>query len=142
MPLKETNWDDDIFTRHYLDKIYTTKRFIPKMNITEGFTRGHHLKMKKYINHISSYEPYLSELKRYIFTFKSSLLVAAKQKLSKHHYSEHNGEITFVSIHVRLTDYHTVLEEQNLPTISKKYFRRAMKHFTQKYKVRIWKHIF
>ena len=121
LPLKETNWDDDIFTRHYIDKIYPDGNFTPKMNITKGFTQGHHLRTKDYINHISSYEPYLPELKKYIFTFKRSLLMAAKERLIKHKYSEENGHSPFVSIHVRLTDYYTVLNEQNLPIISDKY---------------------
>ena len=135
MPLKETNWDDAIFTRQYIDKIYPDGKFIPKMNITNGFTKGHHIRIKDYINHISSYEPYLLELKTYIFTFKRSLLVAAKERLFKHKYSEENGHLPFVSIHVRLTDYYTVLKEQDLPIISDKYFSRSMKYFAQKYKV-------
>ena len=138
MPLKETNWDDDIFTKHNIDKIYRNTTFIPKMKITE-LTKGHHLQFKKYINHITSYMPYLSELKRYLFKIKPSLMEAAKDRLNQHGYKDHkqpDTTSTFVSIHVRLTDYHTVLEEDNLPGISKMYFTRAMKYFSQRYKVR------
>ena len=133
MPLKETNWDDAIFTKYYIGKIYKNTTFIPKMKITE-LTKGHHLQFKKYINHITSYIPYLSELKRYLFKIKPSLMEGAKDRLNKHGYNKKIS--TFVSIHVRLTDYHTVLEEDNLPGISKMYFTRAMKYFSQKYRVR------
>ena len=133
MPLKETNWDDAIFTKYYIEKIYKNTTFIPKMKITE-LTKGHHLQFKKYINHITSYIPYLSELKRYLFKIKPSLMEGAKDRLNKHGYNKKIS--TFVSIHVRLTDYHTVLEEENLPGISKMYFTRAMKYFSQKYRVR------
>ena len=41
--------------------------------------------------------------------------------------------VDFVSIHVRLTDYHTVLDD--LPGISKNYFTRSMTYFSEKYEV-------
>ena len=132
MPLKETNWDDAIFTKYYIDKIYTNETFIPRMKVTE-VTKGYHLQFKKYINHISSFYPYLSELKRYLFKIKPSLLEGAKARLDKYGYDSKSS--TFVSIHVRLTDYYTVLKETNSPGVSKMYFTKAMKYFSQKYKV-------
>ena len=129
MPLKETNWDDDLFGP-YISKIYSKTTFIPKMNITR-YTKGHYLRMKKYINHITSYEPYLPELKKYVFNFKSSLLLAAKERLDTYGFKK--NDTTFVSIHVRLTDYHTVLDD--LPGISKNYFTRSMTYFSEKYEV-------
>ena len=133
MPLKETNWDDAIFTKYYIDKIYKNETFIPKMKITE-LTKGHHLQFKKYINHISSYVPYLSELKRYLFKIKPSLIEGAKDRLNKYGYESKAS--TFVSIHVRLTDYFKgALKQDNLPPISKMYFTKTMQYFSQKYKV-------
>ena len=119
MPLNELYWDGDVFPSHE-----------QKIQIN-NYTTGQYLQIKPYINHISSYEPYLPELKKHIFRFKTSFLSAAKEKLSKYGYKNKNS--IFVSIHVRLTDYHTVLGD--LPGISKEYFSRAMGYFSQKYEV-------
>ena len=139
MPLEETNWDNEIFTQQCIDEIYPYK-FIPEMEITKGFTKGHHLRTKRYINHISSYAPYLSELKKYVFTFKRDLLMAAKEKMAKYMHSEENSHSTFVSIHVRGSDYKKALG--GLPAISDKYFSSAMKYFAKKYKVILQKNKF
>ena len=134
MPLKETNWDNELFGP-YIDTIYKKMEipFKPKMNVTV-LTKGYHLRMKTYINHISSYTPYIPELKEYLFKFKHPIMAAAKEKLSRYGYDQMNGSsAVFISIHVRLTDYKTVLKD--LQTISKNYFSRAMQYFNAKYKV-------
>ena len=134
MPLKETNWDNDLFGP-YIDTIYKKMEipFKPKMNVTV-LTKGYHLRMKTYINHISSYTPYIPELKEYLFKFKHPIMAAAKEKLSRYGYDQMNGSSNvFISIHVRLTDYKTVLKD--LQTISKSYFSRAMQYFNAKYRV-------
>ena len=134
MPLKETNWDNELFGP-YIDTIYKKMEipFKPKMNVTV-LTKGYHLRMKTYINHISSYAPYIPELKEYLFKFKHPTMSAAKEKLSRYGYDQMNSNSTvFISIHVRLTDYKTVLKD--LQTIPKSYFTRAMNYFYAKYKV-------
>ena len=103
---------------------------VGKIDITKR-TNGHYLRFKDYINHITSYEPYVPELKRYIFKFKTFYVSKARNKLSAYGYRP--NETTFVSIHVRLTDYHTVLK--GLSIISKQYFSRAMEYFATKYTV-------
>ena len=83
MPLKETNWDNELFGP-YIDTIYKKMEipFKPKMNVTV-LTKGYHLRMKTYINHISSYAPYIPELKEYLFKFKHPTMAAAKEKLRR-----------------------------------------------------------
>ena len=69
-----------------------------------------------------------------VFLVAASFRNAAKEKLSRYGYDQMNSNSTvFISIHVRLTDYKTVLKD--LQTIPKRYFTRAMKYFYEKYKV-------
>ena len=126
MPNNETKWDGDLFSLRN-----------PTNNIT-NYIKGHYLQFKDYINHISSYVPYVPELKQHMFRLKSSYLTAAKDKLSQYGYN--NNHSTFVSIHVRLTDYHNALGD--LSTISKNYFTRSMGYFHDKYSVSLYLTIF
>ena len=120
MPDNEQYWDGDVFREH--------KQQIQINN----YINGHYLQIRHYINHISSYEPYLPEMKKYVFRFKSSFLSAAKEKLSEFGYN--NNHSKFVSIHVRLTDY-TKKVLGGSPIISKNYLSRSMKYFSKKYEV-------
>ena len=130
VPLNELKWDETLkeqAKKHTWNKKWTAD----KINITK-LTHGHYLRFKDYINHITSYAPYVPELKRYIFKFKRFYVSEARKNLSVYGYGRNDGT-AFVSIHVRLTDYHTALK--GLSIISKQYFSRAMEYFATKYTV-------
>ena len=155
MPAVEENWDVALFSKKQIElrrNVYEEKdtksgmkknrwkrwvSFKRKSKIDiKKYSTGHYLRFKAHINHITSYEPYVPELKRYILTFKSFYVSKAITKLSEYRYGQ--NQTTFVSIHVRLTDYHTVL--QGLPIISEQYLSRAMEYFNKKYTVSYTQH--
>ena len=156
MPLRDENWDNELPTKkpinvQWIKKQQTqlrkkckrkNKRWCQEaslwylmVNIQEHST-GHYLRFKDYINDITSFEPYLSELKTYIFRFKDLYASKARTRLSQYGYRK--NQTTFVSVHVRLTDYHTVLD--GLSPISEEYFTRSMEHLASKYHVSHTKH--
>ena len=126
MPLRESNWDSGLYDMRL------AKKWMKVVDVYH-YTTNHYLKFKPYINHISSYAPYLNELKTHLFCFRKSHSSEAHTILHQYGYNTKPSSRIFISIHVRLTDYITVLE--GLPRISKKYFTKAMEYFTNRYKV-------
>ena len=99
------------------------------------FVHGHYLHMLGYVNHIQTFLPYLSELKRQIFKFKSVYISDVKQKLETYGYK--TKFLTLISIHIRMGDYENLLH--GMPeAATEDYFTRAMQYFVSKYPVRFF----
>ena len=88
--------------------------------------------------------PYVNELKDSVFKFREEDLKTAKTivqsvtntfRATKKHKIE--GDVTMVSIHVRLTDFkHHLKVLFDMEYISNAFLTKAMTYFTSKYKVR------
>ena len=96
--------------------------------------------MGLYPNSISIFKKYLDEL-RSILRPKEEFSAAAQRRLrqlSKRHFgnSTFPPEVTFVSIHVRRSDYANHLSVlYNLTYVDDDYFKKATQYFRDKYKV-------
>jgi hypothetical protein len=93
-----------------------------------------------YPNAISAFKKYLDEL-RSIFRPKEEFSLKAQRRLSrlsKRHFENATvyPEVTFVSIHVRRSDYANHLSIlYNLSYVSDDYFKKATQYFREKYQV-------
>ena len=102
-----------------------------------------YVKLEPYANDVQGFFQYVGELRKSIFVFKKEDMKMAHTILQvvKNTYratKNHNiaGNITMVSIHVRLTDYHNHLRvHYNAKYMSNEFLTQAMSYFTNKYKV-------
>ena len=109
----------------------------------EQYTTDSYIKLGPYTVDIQGFFPYINELKS-IFKFKEDHLKTAKtiiQSVSNTYKATKRlameDEVTMVSIHVRLTDFKNHLKSLwNMEFISNEFLTKAMKYYTNKYKVR------
>lgn len=107
--------------------------------------RGHYIKLPTYVADFKGFVPYLNDLKRNIFKFYnkfSNISTKLYQKMiqrAKGDLDEKQVQnFTTVSIHIRLTDFGNHLKKHwNITYAKEDYFSRAMKYFTDRYKVTI-----
>ena len=82
---------------------------------------------------VKGFYPYINELVRDVFRFKTEHMEKAKTIFNKMNPNQH----TMVSIHVRLTDMDGHLKNLwNLKNAQEEYYTRAMLYFHERYKVR------
>ena len=101
------------------------------------------MKLHDYVNDIQGFFPYVKELKSSIFKFyeedmKSANLIFSTMKNTYTATRKHNitGDITMVSIHVRLTDFkHHLKILFNMEFTPNSFFTAAMSYYAKKYKV-------
>ena len=107
---------------------------------------GSYIKLDPYVNDVQGFFPYIKELKS-IFKFKAKELEMANKIIQtiENTYkdikrNQSMGNVTVVSIHIRLTDYKRHLKELfDLEPIPAKWFTTAMNYFNNKYQVNISK---
>ena len=107
---------------------------------------GTYIKLDPYVNDVQGFFPYIKELKS-IFKFKEKELEMANKIVQtiENTYkdlkrNESMGDVTIVSIHVRLTDYTRHLKKLfDLEPIAAKWFTTAMKYFKNKHQVNLCK---
>ena len=101
------------------------------------------MKLGPYINDIQGYYPFVGELKSSIFKFKkddmryaNTIYQSIKNTYSATKKHKINGNITMVSIHVRLTDFaHHLKVLFNMTFISNEFLTEAMTYYNKKYQV-------
>ena len=120
------------------------------MRDTRGKIENHktddYVKLGPYTTDVQGFIPYVKELKESVFKFRDEDLKTAKTivqsvtntyKATKKHKLEGDGDVTMVSIHVRLTDFkHHLKVLFDMEYISNSFLTKAMTYFTNKYKVR------
>lgn len=107
---------------------------------------GSYIKLDPYVNDVQGFFPYIKELKS-IFKFKAKELEMANKIIQtiENTYkdikrNQSMGNVTVVSIHIRLTDYKRHLKELfDLEPIPAKWFTTAMNYFNNKYQVNVSK---
>ena len=107
---------------------------------------GTYIKLDPYVNDVQGFFPYIKELKS-IFKFKIKEFEIANKIVQtiENTYidlkrNESMGDVTIVSIHVRLTDYKRHLKKLfNLEPIPAKWFSTAMNYFNNRYQVNLCK---
>ena len=102
---------------------------------------GKRLKLYTYLNDVKGFSPYIDELKKYVFQFKSHHISHAKKRLDKfspkmlttiHNSTQNHNKTKMVSIHIRLGDYEAHLKRLfDLPPVLDDYFSRAMELIAQ-----------
>ena len=105
---------------------------------------GSYIKLDPYVNDVQGFFPYIKELKS-IFKFKAKDFEMANKIVQtiENTYkdikrNQSMGNVTVVSIHIRLTDYKRHLKELfDLEPIPAKWFTTAMNYFNNKYQVNI-----
>ena len=105
-----------------------------------------YLKLDPFVNDVQGFFPYMKELKD-IFKFRTNDLAMANTivRTIENNYKELKrnetvGNVTIVSIHVRLTDYkHHLKLLFDLELIPPKWFSTAMNYFRNKYQVNLCK---
>ena len=115
-------------------------------NMLIDYQFGTYIKLDPYVNDVQGFLPYIKELKS-IFKFKAKELEMGKKivQVIENTYkdlkrNESMGDVTIVSIHVRLTDYKRHLKQLfDLELIPAKWFTTAMKYFNSKYQVNLCK---
>ena len=103
-----------------------------------------YVKLDPYTNDVQGYIQHIEELRTYIFKFRRKDLITARtifQKLKNTYKSSKKrkrvGEITMVSIHVRLTDYMQHLKIiYGMEYNAKAFLTKAMAYCIKKYQVR------
>ena len=110
----------------------------------EDYKTNNYVKLGAYTTDVQGFYPYVNELKS-IFQFRDDDLKTAKTiiqsvintyKATKR--LKIDDEVTMVSIHVRLTDFkHHLKTLWNMEYISNEFLTKAMKYFSNKYKVSI-----
>ena len=112
-------------------------------NILTNYTFNSHVKLGDYVNDVQGFFPYVKQLKSSIFKFyeedmKSANLIFSTMKNTYTATRKHNitGDITMVSIHVRLTDFkHHLKILFNMEFTPNSFFTAAMSYYAKKYKV-------
>ena len=110
----------------------------------KNLTTNSYVKLDTYTIDIQGFFPYLDELKNYIFKFKQedmktarTILQSVKNVYRVNKKPEIVGDITMISMHVRLTDFkHYLKVRWNMTCISNEFLTQAMTYCTKKYQVR------
>jgi hypothetical protein len=120
----------------------------------ENLTTNSYVKLETYTIDIQGFFPYVDELKNDVFKFKPEDMKTARTILQsvKNAYRgtkkpEIVGDITMISMHIRLTDFkHHLAVLFNMTYISNEFLTQAMTHCTTKYQVRrilrLYKNVF
>ena len=109
----------------------------------EKLTINSYVKLETYTIDIQGFFPYVEELKNHVFKFKSEEMKTARTILQsvKNAYRatkkpEIVGDITMISMHIRLTDFkHHLKVLFNMTYISNEFLTQAMTYCSKKYKV-------
>ena len=111
----------------------------------ERYKMDNYVKLGAYTTDVQGFFPYLNELKASVFKFQDEDLRTAKSiiqsvtntfKATKR--LNMDDEVTIVSIHVRLTDFkHHPRVLFDMEFVSNEFLTKAMRYFTNKYKVSI-----
>ena len=111
----------------------------------ERYKMDNYVKLGAYTTDVQGFFPYLNELKTSVFKFKDEDLRTAKSiiqsvtntfKATKR--LNMDDEVTMVSIRVRLTDFkHHLKVLFDMEFVSNEFLTKAMRYFTNKYKVSI-----
>ena len=112
-------------------------------NELEKYKNGTYVKLGPYTTDVQGFYPYAKELKSNIFKFKEEDMKTAHTIFQsvKNTYRATNkhsvvGNVTMVSIHVRLTDFAYHLKVlYNQTYISNTFLTEAMTYYTKKYQV-------
>ena len=107
---------------------------------------GTYVKLDPYVNDVQGFFPYIKELKS-IFKFKinefemaNKIVQTIKNTYKDLKRNESMGDVTIVSIHVRLTDYKRHLKQRfDMEPIPAKWFSTAMNYFSNRYQVNLCK---
>ena len=110
----------------------------------EDYKTDNYVKLGPYTTDVQGFYPYVNELKS-VFKFRDEDLKTAKtiiQSVTNTYKATKrlkiDDEVTMVSIHVRLTDFkHHLKTLWNMEYISNEFLTKAMKYFSNKYKVSI-----
>ena len=120
----------------------------------ENLTTNSYVKLETYTIDIQGFFPYVDELKNDVFKFKPEDMKTARTILQsvKNAYRgtkkpEIVGDITMISMHIRLTDFkHHLAVLFNMTYISNEFLTQAMTYCTTKYQVRcilrLYKNVF
>ena len=120
----------------------------------EKFRTNSYVKLGPYTTDIQGFFPYAEELKNSVFKFKTDDMRTAKTIFQsvKNTYRATNkhkivGDITMISMHIRLTDFkHHLAVLFNMTYISNEFLTQAMTYCTTKYQVRcilrLYKNVF
>ena len=111
----------------------------------ERYKMDNYVKLGAYTTDVQGFFPYLNELKTSVFKFRDEDLKTAKsiiQSVTNTFKSTKrlnmDDEVTMVSIRVRLTDFkHHLKVLFDMEFVSNEFLTKAMRYFTNKYKVSI-----
>ena len=130
---------------HFYFVLSTTDEQLSKSrDQLKKFTTNSYVKLDQYTDDVQGFFPYVEELRKSIFKFKPEDMKTAKtifQAMKNTYFAtrQHKvvGDITMVSIHIRLTDYKNHLKvrygmEYNIKT---EFLTQALRYCTNKYQV-------
>ena len=112
-------------------------------NQLTNLTINSYVKLRTNTTDMQGFFPYIDELRNYIFKFKPedmntarTILQSVKNVYRVNKKPEIVGDITMISMHIRLTDFkHYLKVRWNMTCISNEFLTQAMTYCTKKYQV-------
>ena len=128
---------------YFLHFSISDKTLAESRNTLQKLKLNSYVKLERYTNDVQGFFPYVTELRKSIFVFKeedmtkaNTIFQVAKNTFRATHKHKIVGNVTMVSIHVRLTDYMNHLSGMyNQTYMSMEFLTKAMTYCTNKYQV-------
>jgi hypothetical protein len=134
---------ENLISSHYSTFRISDEQLFKRRHKLHNFALNSYVKLAPYTNDVQGYLQHIEELKTYIFKFKPEDMKKAKtifQDLKNTYRSAKKGkvggDITMISIHVRLTDYKQHLKNiYGMEYNAKAFLTKAMTYCINKYQV-------
>ena len=104
-----------------------------RKRLFEFLKKSYYIKLETYVCDVKGFLPYVQDLRKYIFRFKSKDISQANMMIKKIKKIHPIKNPLLVSIHIRLQDMEKHLTNYNVSLASQTYFTNSMNHMTKKF---------